>query len=79
MPSYALNSELEASIVHLAENLANRSQIGAFCETPNLTAAADASVWAAIGLEEAGFDPDVVIGEAGVQFTETAGLLLARA
>jgi len=79
MPSYALNSELEASIVHLAENLANRSQIGAFCETPSLTAAADASVWAAIGLEEASFDPDVVIGEAGVQFTETAGLLLARA
>lgn len=79
MPSYALNSELEASIVHLAENLANRSQIGAFCETPSLTAAADASVWAAIGLEESNFDHDAVIGEAGLQFTETAGLLLARA
>lgn len=79
MPSFAMESELEASIVHLAENLANRSQIGAFCEAPNLSAAADASVWAAIGLEEASFDHDAVIGEAGVQFVETAGLLMARA
>lgn len=79
MPSYAVSSELEASIVHLAENLANRSQLGAFCEHPNLEAPADATVWKAIGLDESRFDYDAVIGEAGLQFTETAGLLLARA
>ncbi len=79
LPSYATQSELEASIVHLADNLANRSQLGAFCENPNLDAGVDASIWGAIGLKEQGFDYDAVIGEAGLQFTETAGLLLARA
>ncbi|MFA7387936.1 MAG: HDOD domain-containing protein [Thiohalobacteraceae bacterium] len=79
MPSYAVQSELEASIVHLAENLANRSQLGAFCEAPNLEAAADASAWTAIGLAPESFDFDAIIGEAGLQFTETAGLLLAHA
>lgn len=79
MPSYASESELEASIVHLADNLANRSQLGAFCEKSSSEAAVDASAWAAIGLEESQFDYDSVIGEAGLQFTETAGLLLARA
>jgi HD-like signal output (HDOD) protein len=79
MPSYAMESELEASIVHLAENLANRSQLGAFCENPNIDAAVDASTWAAIGLDESRFDADAVIGQAGLQFSETAGLLLARA
>ena len=79
MPSYAMQSELEASIVHLADNLANRSQLGAFCESPNIEAKADVSAWAAIGVDEASFDYDAVIGEAGLQFSETAGLLLARA
>ena len=79
MPSYAMQSELEASIVHLADNLANRSLIGAFCEHPSEAAAVDASTWAAIGVDENRFDHEAVIGEAGLQFTETAGLLLARA
>lgn len=79
MPSYAMQAELEASIVHLAENLANRSQLGAFCEAPNTEASADASAWTAIGVDAATFDYDALIGEAGLQFTETAGLLLARA
>lgn len=79
MPAYATQSELEASIVHLADNLANRSQLGAFCEAASDSAGVDASAWAAIGLQEAAFDHNAVIGEAGLQFTETAGLLLARA
>ena len=79
MPSYAMQSELEASIVHLADNLANRSLLGAFCEHPSAAAAVDASTWNAIGVEETRFDYEAVIGEAGLQFTETAGLLLARA
>ncbi|MFN2309596.1 MAG: HDOD domain-containing protein [Gammaproteobacteria bacterium] len=79
MPGYALSAEREASIVHLADNLANRAQLGAFCEHPSLTAKADVSAWKALGVDEAQFDYDAVIGEAGVQFTETASLLLARA
>ena len=37
------------------------------------------SLETAIGLDPASFDFDAIIGEAGLQFTETAGLLLAHA
>lgn len=79
MPSGAVNAALEASLLHLADTLANRSELGAFCEQPNSVAAVDPSVWSKLGLEEDSFDEQGVIGEAGLQFSETATLLLARA
>lgn len=79
MPSCAISATLEASLLHLADTLANRSELGAFCEQPRSVAAVDPSVWAKLGLEEESFDEESVIGEAGLQFSETATLLLARA
>lgn len=79
MPACASDAVLEASLLHLADTLANRSELGAFCEQPNSVAAIDPTVWEKLGLEESSFDEDSVIGEAGLQFSETATLLLARA
>ncbi len=70
---------LEAAIVHLAEVLANRSQIGAYCEKPNPEEPIDPAVWDILGLDPDTFDAEEIMGEAGVQFTDTASLLLARA
>ncbi len=70
---------LESAIVHLSEVLANRSQIGAYCENPNPEEPIDPAVWDILGLDPDAFDAEEIMGEAGVQFTDTASLLLARA
>ena len=75
-----MTSEIETAIVHLADVLANRSELGAFCEQADAEGGRlDESVWETLGLDPEQFDGLEVIGEAGLQFTETAGLLLARA
>ena len=79
MPSYASEAALEASILHLADSLANQSELGAFCEHPTGPTSIDASIWAELGLDQAKFDEEAMIGQAGLQFSETAMLLLAGA
>lgn len=69
----------EAALVHLADVLANRSQIGAFCEKPQPEEPIDPFVWEVLGLDPNDFDEEEIMGEAGIQFTDTASLLLARA
>lgn len=79
IPAHATASQIEAAIVHLAETLANRSEIGAFCEDASLQTQIDPVVWDILELKAEDFDEPAVIGEAGNQFSDTAGLLLARA
>lgn len=78
LPAYAQDARIETAIVHLAEALANQSEIGAFCENPgeNLI---DPAVWEILGISAEDFDSDAAIGSAGLQFVDTASLLLARA
>ncbi|WJW75251.1 HDOD domain-containing protein [Thiohalobacter sp. IOR34] len=79
IPSPAIDHALETAIVHLAETLANRSQLGAFCEQADGGAQADGVIWEILGIDAGTFDEAAIIGEAGLQFSETAGLLLAHA
>ncbi|BAZ93149.1 HD family phosphohydrolase [Thiohalobacter sp. COW1] len=79
LPAYAAEARIEAAIVHLGETLANRSEIGAFAETAAPETPVDPVVWDILELRAEDFDAAAVIGEAGNQFTDTAGLLLARA
>lgn len=68
----------DAAIIHLADALANRSRLGAFCEDPPGIAHIHPGTWERLGMEPAELDEEGLIGAAGLQFTETAGLLLAR-
>lgn len=79
LPAYAEQAAIETAIVHLAEALANRSEIGAFCEHPNGENHIDSVVWDILKLNPEEFDETAAIGNAGLQFADTAGLLLARA
>ncbi len=78
LPSYAQEAPIETAIVHLAEALANQSEIGAFCENPGENHI-DSAVWDILELSAEEFDQDAAIGAAGLQFVDTASLLLARA
>ena len=68
----------DAAIIHLADALANRSVLGAFCEDPPGIAHIHPETWERLGMDSADLDEEGLIGSAGLQFTETAGLLLAR-
>ncbi len=76
-PAQAQDGKLEAAIVHIAEALANRSEIGAFCEEPSENTTVIPEAWDALGLPESELDEEELIGEAGLQFTETATILRA--
>ncbi|HED39521.1 MAG TPA: HDOD domain-containing protein [Chromatiales bacterium] len=73
-PGAAKVAAMEAAIVHIANILANQSELGAFCEVKVPETEIDSAAWAAAGLKEASFDRDEIIGEAGIQFVETASL-----
>jgi len=73
-PKRASSARMEAAIVHIANILANRSELGAFCEVKVPPTEIDESVWSATGLSKENFDGEEVIGEAGIQFVETASL-----
>jgi putative nucleotidyltransferase with HDIG domain len=68
----------DAAIIHLAEALANRSVLGAFCEDAPGVAHIDPLAWEILDMDPADFGEEEFIGQAGLQFTDTAGLLLAR-
>ena len=74
-PGSAPSVALEASIVHIGDILANRSELGAFCEQPAPVLSVAPEAWQAIGLSEAEIDAEKLIGEAGLQFAETAEML----
>jgi putative nucleotidyltransferase with HDIG domain len=68
----------DAAIIHLADALANRSVLGAFCEDPPGMAHIDPVAWEILGMDPAKLDEEEAIGMAGLQFSETASLLLVR-
>lgn len=78
LPAYARQARIETAIVHLAEALANQSGIGAFCEKA-LGNQIDPVIWEILKIDTQAFDAEAAIGSAGLQFADTAGLLLARA
>lgn len=66
---------MEASILHIAEVLANRSELGAFCEEPDGNDVIDPVAWENIRRKEEEIDTEQLIGEAGLKFSEMAHML----
>jgi HD-like signal output (HDOD) protein len=77
-PANAPNAAMEAGIVYIADILANRSELGAFCEQPAAELRIAPQIWQTTGLSEAEISPQELIGEAGLQFAETAEMLTIR-
>ncbi|MGC1953534.1 MAG: HDOD domain-containing protein [Gammaproteobacteria bacterium] len=77
-PADAPNVVMEANIVHIGDILANCSELGAFSEQPAAEHCVAPQTWQALGLSEAQISPQALIGEAGLQFAETAEMLTMR-
>jgi HD-like signal output (HDOD) protein len=80
-PALATQSGLDAAIIHVADALANHSEIGAYCEDTAPDVRVDPSAWRVIDANTdspAEQDIEGIIGEAGLQFAETATLLMPR-
>jgi len=73
-PGRAKGAKMEAAIVHIANVLANQSELGAFCEVKVPETEIDGAAWIATGLKKEEFNQEETIGEAGIQFVETASL-----
>lgn len=79
-PFDAVCSKQQAAIVKIADILADRSELGALFESQRHQGAPleiDNSLWRVTGLCAANFDEAQIIGDAGQQFVETAGILFA--
>jgi hypothetical protein len=79
-PLDAVCSKQQAAIVKIADILADRSALGALFESRPRQATPleiDSSLWRVTGLVAANFDETQIIGDAGQQFIETSGILLA--
>lgn len=74
-PLLVLEGRLEASIVHLADVLANDSDLGALYEDSAGETSVAAEDWEAVGLDAGGADKDEILSEAGRQFIETVTML----
>ncbi len=74
-PCKATDAKLETALLHTAEILANRSEIGAFCESPNSRAEIDPMVYEEMGLTLTAQDEDELIGSASLEFAETVSIL----
>jgi HD-like signal output (HDOD) protein len=80
-PLEAICSKQQASIVKIADILADRSGLGAlFVPMPrhDEPLPIDKVLWKATGLCAANFDETQIVAEAGGQFIETAGILLSN-
>jgi HD-like signal output (HDOD) protein len=75
-PACAQNARLEAAVLHVSNVLANRSGIGGYCEKTQ-TSMVDIDSDALSLLAPAALDEESIIGDAGLQFTETAAVLAA--
>ena len=69
-PDQAAHNPREAAIVHLANALANHTEIGAFCEMPDTELRVDTSAWETLGLDMEALEPDSLLEEAGTQFAD---------
>ncbi len=69
-PAQADHNPREAAIIHLANALANHTEIGAFCEMPDTELQVDDAAWEALGLDVESLDPEALLEEAGTQFAD---------
>ncbi len=80
-PMEAVCSKQQAAIVKIADMLADRSEMGAlFVPAPRRDEPieVDKALWRATGLVAANFDEAQILADAGKQFIETSGILLAK-
>lgn len=80
-PLEAVCSKQQAAIVNIADILADRSELGAlFVHLPRRDDPLhiDKALWGAAGICAANFDETQIIADAGKQFIETSGILLAN-
>ena len=77
-PGRAETAPLETAIVHLADVMANRCEMGNFCEAVATEAEFDPAAWEVTGLTEEVFDPEREIAEASLQFAETVSVMFSR-
>jgi len=77
-PGTVSEGRLEASIVRIANHLANRSELGALFEHPQDEGRLEPADWEAVGLEAGAEDEEELVGEAGLQFAETVSFLAVR-
>ncbi len=74
-PISVTEGRLEAYIVHIANLLANHSEIGALYEEAKSTEPVRTEYFEAIGLSGSDIDVDELLSEVGLQFAETVTLL----
>lgn len=77
-PAAAASAQLEAALVHLGNALANCSLIGAFCEDPTGGFLCADAAWEITGIDPQSLDTEALIGEAGLQFTDTVSVLFGK-
>lgn len=81
-PMEAICSKQQASIIKIADLLADRSEMGSlFASAPPQGKEAlevDKVLWRTTGLVAANFDEAQIIADAGQQFIETSGILLTK-
>jgi len=73
-PEAADAGKMEAAIVHIANALANRSDLGGFFEIPPQDVYIDEAAWAEVRLDPAEVDLDQLIAEAGLQFADSVNV-----
>jgi len=81
-PMEAICSKQQAALLRIADLLADRSDLGSlFAPLPcrDQPLEIDKALWRLTGLVAANFDEDQIIADAGRQFIEVSGLLLANA
>jgi len=76
-PYMAGQGKVDAALVHMANILANRSELGAFAEDHTFDTEFDQSVWSTLDIERESLDIDLLLGNAGLQFAETIGVMFS--
>lgn len=69
-PAAADRNPREAAIIHLANALANHTEIGAFCEMPMTELQVDEAAWRLLDLSAETLDAEALLEEAGIQFAD---------
>ncbi len=69
-PGMAKAGTMETAIIHMANSLANHTEIGAFCELPMTELTIDEAAWPQVGLKPEDLDLEPLLEEAGQQFAD---------
>lgn len=69
-PGMSRQATMETAIIHMANAMANHTEIGAFCELPMTELAIDEVSWSQTGLNRDDLDMESLLEEAGQQFAD---------